>query len=312
MESMMVGSYSVIGQGYGFFTDTILPSQIFNIHHVPTAYGMTIPSMAQIKRMDSSETIVKSANTMAELVENRLAYLHFNADVKRNYGLFRYASKAGIELSKSSSLEAEGKITYHSLIHEERLFEVFMANIPLGKDSYTHDFITAVDEMPAKKDGICSPGQKTWTQFFNRWGPFVITKASGGGSIEVLVESGSLSADSTKNEQIKAHLKTAHNIIFSKGSTNVDFGADENKNKELRGALSYSTTNVVGGSIESRDFGIIITREEMKKWRDSLKTHPEMLTTNMFLEPITNFIKVVNPDKYPYASICLQEYLHGN
>ena len=301
----MIGNYSVVGQGYGFFTDTILPSKIFNIHHVPTAYGMAIPSIAQIHRKNTTETTLSSADTMEKLIESRLGHLHLNADVTDNlcYGLFKYASKAGIELSKSSSSTQ----TYHSsLIHEEKMFEVFLPNVPLCKNSYTHDFIAAVDECSDGSNG-CNPGQPTWWQFFSRWGLFVITKASGGGSIEIQVDSGSLEKSGDKGD-IEAHLKAAHKMIFSKESVNVDV---EGKSVEFGQVMSDLTLNVVGGSVESRDFGTIITREELNNWRDTLKTHPEMLTTKMSLEPITTFIQVVAPEKYDFAVKCFQKYLIG-
>ena len=37
-----------------------------------------------------------------------------------------------------------------------------------------------------------------------------------------------------------------------------------------------------------------------------------MLTTNMVLEPITTFVKIVNPEKYFAANRLLDKYLSGS
>lgn len=309
MGQLTISNCSVVTHGYDVHNDTILPSQIFNIHDVPTAYGMAIPSITQIQRKNATDVTHQSFDSLEALIKSRLAYLQINHQVNKiEFGRFRYdryTSKAGLGLNLSnSSSEAKGEtVSYHSITHEEKLFDVSMANIPRCKSSYTNDFIAAIAELPTglSVSDEYFPGQPTWEQFFKRWGAYVVTKASGGGSFETIVDSDSLGEEFQDKNKIEAHLKIAYNTFFINNFLEIDAGKDTKDIEGLFDFLSKSTMNVIGGSTDSRNFVSSNNQREFNAWKNSLQTHPKMLTTNMVLEPITTFVKIVDPKKYPAA-----------
>lgn len=317
IEKLMIGNDPVVTQGYDIHTDSIVPSQIFNVHHVPTAYGMAIPSITQIQRQETTDIFTTSYDCQEKMVKSRLAYLHFNLDFEISPLLFRFATKAGIDFSSKTSSSKNENVYYHTLLHEEKQFNVFLGNIPLDKNGYTNDFIAAVQDLPlpmkdkSDPNEECCPGPNPkWTEFFRRWGQFVVTKASGGGSIEVALDSSSLDKESKENIDIEATLKLASNGFLNKAHVDADAGESKQKMEEMRKLMYSSTVKVTGGIMSSR--GIDPTNpDDVSKWRESVKGCPEMLTTSMTLEPMTTFIKIVDPEKFDCAVECFKKYLQG-
>ncbi|XP_075251839.1 uncharacterized protein LOC142344188 [Convolutriloba macropyga] len=306
--SIAESSAPLIGQGYNILNDSCVPSKIFDVTEVQTKYGLTIPSIAKIVAVNQTGTFMYNYETTQELVKGRLS--HLNVSLNVDYSVFSFSGKAGFNLQadKKSSTKSQEM----SYFVEERLFEVNLGNFRDPGLKLTTDFIEDVRTLPAKFQINTEGNRTSFERFFNRWGHFVVTKASGGGSVELKINSSAIKTDSKDIESIRTALTASFSSGFLDVGSNISGG--DNSSLAVSGTSLLASSTVIwnGGSRELHKKDTIKDGHAMDQWRNSLTINPAMLSTEMYLEPISTLIRLADSTKYDSTYEALQKFLGGS
>ena len=109
---------------------------------------------------------------------------HLNVSLDVNYSTFDASARAGFSVITSSTWYTSPKDC--SFLFEQRMFELSMGNYK--ELSFTEDFKSDVQKLPKEFKVEDLDNRESFAKFFNRWGHFVVTKAYGGGSVEVRID----------------------------------------------------------------------------------------------------------------------------
>ena len=302
-------SAAVITQGYNILTDTTLPSQIYSYEEVDTKYGIAIPAPAKLIPVNKTQEFMKSFNSKEELIKERLSQLNVSLNV--DHKKLNFGPKAGLNLiaSTSTGKDAIGGNKNVSFYVEERIFELNMGNFMDNGIVLTADFINAVKKLPQTYDVTESQNRSDFEQFFNRWGHYVVTKAIGGGSVELQVNASSFT--NTDFDYIKNCLMTSVKAGFlnTDASAGLSYGSSQTVNAQK--IFDSSTTKWSGGARELHINETIKDKHKMNNWRNSLLTSPTILTTDMVLEPISTLVELADNSKSTAVYECLKDILGG-
>ena len=300
-------SAAVIAQGYNILNDSIVPSQIFLYQESDTKYGIAIPALAKLKPVNETQTFMFSYDTKEKLIQDRLAHLNvsLNVDVSK----FNFSAKAGFNLNSSTSADAHSKEL--SFYLEERMFELSMGNFMSNDIVLTEDFKNAVKNLPKEFNVEDAGVRSKFEQFFDRWGHFVVTKAIGGGSVELRVNTSSLSSQFKDVNSIKGSLIASFNSGFFNTDASVDGSDGNSQTVTSKQIFDSSTVKWSGGAREFHKKRTIGDEHMMDTWRNSLITSPTMLTTDMYLEPISTLIQLADKTKCDAAYESLKDFLGG-
>ena len=301
-------SASVIAQGYNILNDTVVPSQIFSYKEKDTKYGIAIPGLAQLKPVNETQTFMFSYDTKKKLIHDRLAHLNVSLNVDVNK--FAFSGKAGFNLSSSTSTDSHSQEI--SFYMEERLFELSMGNFKDPGIVLTKDFTDAVKELPGSFNVEDASGRSKFQQFFDRWGHFVVTKVIGGGAVELRINTSSFGSQFRDTNAIKGSLIASFSTGFFDTEASVE-GSDESvKQLSSRQVFESTTVKWSGGAREFHKKSTVGDEHKMDIWRNSLITSPTMLTTDMYLEPISTLIQLADPSKHDAVYESLKDFLGGN
>ena len=302
-------SASVIAQGYNILNDTVVPSQIFSYKEKDTKYGIAVPALAKLKPVNETQTFMFSYDSKSKLIHDRLAHLNVSLNVDVNK--FAFSSKAGFNLSSSTDTDySSQEISFYM---EERLFELSMGNFKSEEIVLTKDFIDAVEELPGGSFNVEDAGIRSkFQRFFDRWGHFVVTKAIGGGTVELRVNSSLFQSQFRDINVIKGSLIASFSSGFFNTEASVEDGDEASQTLSSRQVFESTTVKWSGGARDFHDKLTISDEHKMDTWRNSIITSPTMLTTDMYLEPISTLIQLADPSKYDATYESLKDFLGGN
>ena len=297
----------IIGQGYNILTDSCVPSKIFDISSKPTKYGLKIPKIAEIRALNSTATYMNQYSSATELVKDRLSHLNVSLDV--DFAAFSFSSKAGFNLNSSAKVST----TNHEMSYfvEERLFEVSLGNFSHADLKLTNDFKEEVKELPITFDVNKEDCRCKFERFFNRWGHFVVTKAHGGGSLEMKINSSAISTQTKDINYIRAALTASFSSGFLNVNSSVDFEDETSRSFSAKSVLASSTVFWNGGARELHKKDTVHDGHAMDQWRNSLTIKPSMLTTEMHLEPISTLVSIEDGSKKDCTYNALVNFLGG-
>ena len=303
-------SASVIAQGYNILNDSPVPSQIFYYKEKETKYGIAVPSLAQLKPVNETQQFMFSYDSESKLIHDRLAHLNVSLDVDVANNKFAFSGKAGFNLTSSTTTNSHSREL--SFYMEERLFELSMGNFKDKAIVLTEDFTEAVKELPKCFDVENASIRTKFQRFFDRWGHFVVTKAIGGGAVELRVNTSSFGSHIYDTDAIRGSLIASFSSGFFNTDTAVE-GSDESSAKlSSRQVFESTTVKWSGGAREFHKKSTIGDEHQMDTWRNSLITRPTMLTTDMYLEPISTLVQLVDQSKYDATYESLKDFLGGN
>ena len=275
-----------------------------------TDFGIVIPTCAKFEKVLETRSFMDQFEDDNEYVQSRLSKLNVSFDVE--HSVFKMGARAGF--NRKSNASSDSSVTEYSFLHEERMFELKMANfkeyIKKGIE-FTSDFVSAVDELPESYDKNDSANRSKFKRFFNRFGHFIVTAAYGGGSIETKITSQQHGSDAMSFREVKA----CWSASFSGGLFNAggeDSGSDSlNMEAKSKTMLSQSTVHWCGGSRDLHMKDTITDPDKMSKWKLSLGENPTMLSTEMCLEPISTAIWCLDPKKDTASYDALNDLLGG-
>lgn len=99
------------------------------------------------------------------------------------------------------------------------MFEVSMGNFE--ELSYTEDFKKDIEKLPPSFSVTDKENRQKFEKFFGRWGHSVVTKAFGGGCVEVKITSDGWDTSSDQFASKKAELTAAFNGGFFRDHTHM-------------------------------------------------------------------------------------------
>ena len=275
-----------------------------------TDFGIVIPTCAKFEKVLETRSFMDQFEDDNEYVQSRLSKLNVSFDVE--HSVFKMGARAGF--NRKSNASSDSSVTEYSFLHEERMFELKMANfkeyIKKGIE-FTSDFVSAVDELPESYDKNDSANRSKFKRFFNRFGHFIVTAAYGGGSIETKVTSQQHGNNAMSFDEVKACLSASFSgSLFNAGGE--DSGSDSlNMEAKSKTMLSQSTVHWCGGSRDLHMKDTITDPDKMSKWKLSLGENPTMLSTEMCLEPISTAIWCLDPKKDTASYDALNDLLGG-
>ncbi|HEX6096966.1 MAG TPA: MAC/perforin domain-containing protein [Thermoanaerobaculia bacterium] len=164
----------------------------------------------------------------------------------------------------------------------------------------TAAFKTAADALPAKFEG----NEAAFYQFFAKWGAYVVTDVTLGGSMEyaLLVET----AHFTSKEQLQAQVGAEYGACF-KGS-----GTDKER-EEIKNSSTYTkrTLTTTGGKPEIFA-GVNLSDpkdwlQQYKDWANSVAGAPAVVL--LTLEPISSFVA---DDRKDATAKALEQYMQSS
>ena len=288
--------------------DKSTPSQIMKYDTMETDFGVVIPTCAKFEKVLETRFFKDQFESDSEYVQSRLSQLNVSLNVECD--MFNMAARAGFNKKKNDS--SNSSVTEYSFLYEQRMFELKMANfkeyVKKGIE-FTSDFVSAVDELPESYDKNDPAKRSKFERFFNRFGHFIVTAAYGGGSIETKVTnqhgSNAMSFDDIRNNLSAYFLGR----LFSADSVLTPDLLD--KKAKCKTMLSQSSVHWCGGSCDLHMNDTITSQDKMSKWKLSLGENPTMLTSEMYLEPISTVISCLDPKKDTASYDALKDLLGG-
>ena len=290
----------IVGQGYNILTDSCVPAKIFDSGSKSNKFGLTVPKIVEVKALSATETYMDQYRSKIELVQNRLSHLNISLDV--DFNVFSFASKAGFSLSSSHEM---------SYLIEERLFEASIGNFRHPDVKLTAAFKEEVQKLPSVFDINNEVCRSKFERFFNRWGHFVVSKAYGGGSLEMKVRSTAVAGQTTDISSIQAALVAFFSPGFFDVNSSIEVGDDNFTNFSATSVLASSTVIWNGGARELHKKDTVKDGHAMDQWRNSLTIKPCMLTTEMHLEPISTLVDIADARKRDCTYDALTNFLGG-
>ena len=202
-----------------------------------------------------------------------------------------------------------------SFLFEHRMFELKVANFRdyMKKGiRFTSDFESDVKGLPEKYDKNDPENRSRFRRFFDRFGHFVVSSAYGGGAFEIKI---AREIPRGKDSSNLRELYASFSAMIQGGLWNPEAevtGTDSllsSVNSET--LLNHSKMTWSGGDPNLHCNDTVTNREKMLKWRTTLLVKPAMLTTEMYLEPISTVIACVDPKKDQASYNALKDLLGG-
>ena len=299
---------AVIGQGYRVSTDSFVATRIFDVESKLTQFGLKIPKIAKINPLHSTWANTNQYTTNAEIARERLSQLNLQFSIDSSELNF----ESGFNSRSESSSRASTSSRLISYLHEERLFEVSMGNFRDEGTKFTQDFKEEVDNLPDTFDVSDPKSRQKFESFFNQFGHCVVTKAYGGGSLEVNVDSSAVAHDFEDIRSIRAALTASLSCSgFLDEKEMSSFSSINSKKLSLKTILTQSHLKWNGGERNLHQKKTVHDGPSMDKWRNSLTKKPAMLTTYVQLEPIFTVVAVHDSSKRASTEHALKSYLGG-
>ena len=299
-------SASVLAQGYNVLDGSVVQSQIFDYKLKDSLFGISIPEFCHLKPDNVTKTFILSYDTQKLLIKDRLNHLNVSLDVDERK--FAVEKIPGFNL-KPKINETNAPDQEISFYLEERLFELSIGNLKSENIVLATNFVSAIKALPGKFDINNAKTRLAFEQFFNRWGHFVVTKAYGGGSVELRINSTKLGLNINA---IKGSLMKSMSAGFLDADTSIDNNDDWSTTARV-GQLLESTTDVwSGGAQELRKINTLQNEHSMDMWKNSLVSNPTMLPTDLVLAPISTFVELTDATKKDAVYEALKNILRGD
>ena len=299
--------FMCVGNGYNILNDEIKPFALFKMNEEPlqdTLHGVRIPKGMELSKIQQSETFMEHFEEEGLYIRNRLTQLGITADV--DIGMFKMKSRSGI--TRESSLKGSFSTIENSFLYEKRLFRVDMKDMEALTlmDTFKHSVLS--DRLPRIYDKNIPDNRADFESFFNSWGHFVVTRAYGGGSVE-------LKYNSIGNQNSAKHLSDVRvglEIAFRNISGGFDMQLRSSDLSDYTSILNTSHLKWNGGDSKYQAATVNSASPEMwKKWESSLAANPALLTTEMSLIPIYDVVNLVDPSKSSGCRDALHDLLGG-
>ncbi|XP_065639451.1 uncharacterized protein LOC136072230 [Hydra vulgaris] len=294
--------YMCVGAGLNILSDELKPSRLFEVDENDTynSFGIQLPKGFQLVFVNETRKFSEYSKNQTEYVKKRLACLHFDANV--DLSLFKMKTRAGFVYS--SNLSNEKNSINHSLLQEVRLFKVEIKESTELK--LTNEFKKHVNLLPDKYNRYDSSNKSLYQSFFNRWGHFIVSSAYGGGSVEIsqFTEDAKNFEESSTSSQFL--LETSFDVL-SGGDVLSDCGSN------FSDSTRFSNISLKWNGGDSKfhilNFGESDLSSKWSRWRESLKTNPSILTTEMSLAYIYEYVGLVNQSKVQGCKNALNDIL---
>ena len=154
--------------------------------------------------------------------------------------------------------------------------------------------------------------EKKFKRFFDRFGHFVVTKAYGGGSFEIKLDSSAMQCGPEDIALLRAALTasfTGCGILNAEQIASCSY--KNSKNFSAKRIWTHSQLLWNGGQGDLHTGSTLLDGLAMDKWRNSLTKEPAMLTTEMRLEPISTLVGIHDSSKRECTYDALVELLEG-
>ena len=285
----------VIGQGYNVMSRQTVTSAIFSYGKRNTKSGLLVPDTAGFARANETFEFMEFFESEEEMQRMRMQALNINFHVDSDaVGKFQGAGGYNrIRGAGSQNVQSD-----FSFLFEQRLFELRLESIDELK--VTQPFLDDVIDLPTELNIQDSANRLLYESFFEKWGHFLVTRAYGGGSVELKISKQSKGWGSLKYDNLKAEILSSISIKHS--------DAQSRKSREI---LERSTSQWKGGDSSLHKRENFSNEEAMSKWKISLMSNPVMLEHSMSLLPIPEIVRKVDKDKYIACSQALRAVLGG-
>ena len=291
----------IIGEGYNVLTDKTVPSKALMLEFIEEDH-MIIPKEATFVMVNETEQFMEHFEDEAEAVSHRLQKMNISLDVE--YKLFSFGSRAGMNTGSLSAMQSSNKEV--SMLYEARDFQLTLGNFQNLK--CTPEFENDVRNLPASYEPNNRDCREKFEMFFNRWGHFFVTRAYGGGAMEMKISSNFLK---TKNASIY-DLKTALSASYSSfGGASFSYDNQREGQLQTNQILDQSSVKFWGGATELHNSETLKKEEIKRKWRLSCLAKPVMLDSELALEPISTIISKVDKNKRDCSYKALIDLLGG-
>ena len=289
----------LIGYGFNILNDNSIPTKLFIDQEVITKYGIMIPSFSKIAPVSDLATFLEGYENVNELMKARLSNLNVSVDI--NTSTFQYPGRPGFNTPGSTEL---------TFLLEERLFEISL-DMKNSVDKLSSEFKEDVKALPGNFQVNVVGNRQIFERFLNRWGPFVVTKAYGGGSIELKMNPRAVMLDVGDLDFLRGTLTAAFRSGYF--DSNTSFAASTDPAVEVSGVRLFESVNVAikGGSLELQKKESLRNEHVMDQWRNSLTSNPVMLSTSMCLEPISTLVGLVEQQKRECVFNAVKNLLGG-
>lgn len=271
-----------------------------------TVLGITIPTCAKFENVNETRSFMNQFDSEDSYIKSRLTNLNVSLDV--DYKMFNMSTKAGCTLSNDTTAPSSSE--EYSFLFEQRMFELKMANykeyIKNAGITFTDDFKSAVEKLPEIYDQDDEECRSKFQRFFDQFGHFMVSSAYGGGAIEMKITNQKHGSETPSFDEIKAFFSTC---LF--GRCEVSGSKASSASTKSKALLDQSTLHWYGGNPNLHQKETVTHRETMLKWQASLMVHPTMLTTEMYLEPISAVVECINVKKGDASYAALKGLLGG-
>ena len=174
----------VIGQGYNILNKQIVPSSIFSFDKRQTQFGIVVPDIAELARVNETFEFMEFFESEEDLQRARLG--SFNINLTNHSALLN--KLCGLEVpgyNKFATTDSDENSIDFSFLLEQRIFELKLGDLSNLKT--TDEFRQNVDNLPQTFEPENTQNKSQFENFFQKWGHFFIVRAYGGGSVEMKV-----------------------------------------------------------------------------------------------------------------------------
>ncbi|XP_046852782.1 uncharacterized protein LOC124446034 [Xenia sp. Carnegie-2017] len=285
-----------IGQGYNVVINKSVPAQVLKFSVVDNKqFGFKIPECAQIMKLNETRTTQIHTQSHESYIRSRL--LNFGLNVNIAPAILKIAPKFDMTYSEKRQKSDSGSSTTKKELTEVRIAKINVGEFKSKKIAFTDAFLSVVSELP-KGNMEEKKAKQKFTDFFNRFGQFVVTSAYVGGAVEVETCDDNMKI-SNKDEDC------ADGGIDSSlpGALRFSGKHELSVNKESNQVSSISTTQWKGGRSDLHDEGTLHSNEKFLEWKTSIANDPVFLTNELTMEPISTFVGMIDVEK---GNLCYQ------
>ena len=280
-----VNPMNFVGSGYNVLLDDTASQAVFQMDFAEfnnTKFGMKIPKAFKISSCQKTAMFCEQLEDKQQYVLKRLAQLGVNTPIPSR--LFNFEATIG----GFTFIEANKTTSRHSYLYEKKLFELEIPCIADPRLCLSESFEEDARELP-----------NTWLphnawrfkRFFDIYGHFVVTRAFGGGSMEITFDANSASQKVRVIDEIKADLKMKFDAL--EGSVKSTGEVDSKSHLyNIRNKLIWNGGNEDLHTTDLKN----MTAENWQKWKASLYQEPAILKRDMKLTPISKVVERVNHD----------------
>ena len=285
----------VIGQGYNIMSGKTVTSAIFSFGKRNTKSGLLVPETAGFARANETFEFLEFFEDRTEMQKALAQALNINFHIdSETAGQFQ--GSGGYNRIKGS--KSENSQTEISFLFEQRLFELNLTSLDELKvsEGFLNDTMDLPDDFNIRDD----KNRLKYELFFQTWGHFLVTRAYGGGSVELKISKKSKMFGKVNYNNLKVEILSALSVQH--------MDSELNKSKEI---LSRSTSLWKGGDASLHDKNNFINEDAMSKWKVSLMNNPVMLEHSLSLMPISEIVKRVDRAKFIGCTQALKSFLGG-